>query len=139
MLCAVVTPFALIGWVMLLRPDFSNVMSGLAKLDRRVLVLGAIGFVILNACCEEWIWRGIIQRRLTALFPANFAIGAQALSFGIAHAHGIPSGLVGVTLAGIWALMLGTLRRYSAGLLAPTLAHMVADATIAVIVILGIH
>ena len=138
-LCAAVTPLALVGWVMLLHPDFSDLTSSLPKLDRHVLVLGAIAFSISNASGEEWIWRGIIQSRLTALFPPYFAVGVQALSFGIAHAHGFPRGLVGMTLAGFWALMLGALRRHSSGLLAPVAAHIVADTTIAIIVILGIH
>jgi len=137
--CAAVTPFALLGWLALLHPDVSDLTRGLPRLDRRVLVLGGIAFALLNATCEEWIWRGIIQRRLTAIFPAYLAVSAQALSFGIMHAHGFPRGRVGVMLASSWALMLGALRRHSSGLLAPTAAHVVADATIATILILRMH
>ena len=65
---------------------------------------------------------------LTTLFSARTAVLAQAVSFAVAHAHGFPRGVAGVTLAAIWAVMLGAL-------LAPTLAHVVADATIAAIVL----
>jgi uncharacterized protein len=59
----------------------------------------------------------------------------QAGSFGLQHAHGFPRGVIGVALAGSWAVMLGVLRHRSRGLFAPTLAHVVADATIAVLVL----
>ena len=67
-------------------------------------------------------WRGILQDRLVPLF-------------GLQHAWGFPRGPVGVVLAGGWAVMLGLLRRHSGGLLSPILAHVVADATIAVLVL----
>jgi membrane protease YdiL (CAAX protease family) len=43
-----------------------------------------------------------------------------------------------VTLAGAWAIGLGWLRTKGGGLLAPMLAHIVADATIAAIVIFSV-
>jgi uncharacterized protein len=77
----------------------------------------------------------VIQSRLTALLPERDAIFVQALSFGAQHVHGFPRGAAGVVLASVWAIGLGMLRRRAGGLLAPILAHIVADATIAVIVI----
>jgi len=74
----------------------SDLTRGLSRVDRRVLVLGAIAFVLLNASCEEWIWRGILQRRLAAILPAQLAVTIQA-------------------------------------------AHVVADATIATLVVLRMH
>jgi hypothetical protein len=52
------------------------------------------------------------------------------------HVHGFPRGVSGVVLAGAWGGMLGKLRQRAGGLLAPVLAHIVADATIASIIIL---
>ena len=51
------------------------------------------------------------------------------------HLWGVPRGAVGVLLAGVWAVMLGLLRRRAGGILAPFMAHVVADATIAVIIL----
>ena len=46
---------------------------------------------------------------------------------------------IGVVLAGVWGGMLGLLRQRAGGLLAPVLAHIVADATIATILITLAH
>ncbi|MDQ3032297.1 MAG: CPBP family intramembrane metalloprotease [Myxococcota bacterium] len=81
------------------------------------------------------IWRGVIQDRLEPLVGVSVAVVLQAISFGTQHAHGVPRGLVGVLLAGTWALMLGALRHRSGGLLAPLIAHIIADAAIAILVL----
>ena len=60
---------------------------------------------------------------------------SQALSFGVQRLHGFPRRPMGVLLATAWALMLGFLRDRSQGLWAPFLAHVVADATIAILVL----
>lgn len=132
--CAAVTPFALVGWFVLFQPDLSNFTQSFPKVGRAVLAIGGIGFVLVTAFCEELIWRGVIQTRLSALLPTRDAIFLQALSFGAAHAHGFPRGAVGVALVAVWAVGLGALRKTAGGLLAPMLAHMVADATIAGII-----
>jgi membrane protease YdiL (CAAX protease family) len=100
-----------------------------------VLIVGAIGFAIVNATLEEIVWRGAIQDGLEPLFGATGAIALQAVSFGVQHLHGVPRGASGILLAGTWAVMLGLLRRHARGLLAPILAHVVADATIAIIIL----
>ncbi|MFT3771530.1 MAG: CPBP family intramembrane metalloprotease [Minicystis sp.] len=129
-LVAGVTPFALAAWTLLLRPDLPAPDLPLPLL----LAMGGV-FVPVNAALEELIWRGIIQDRLDPLFGARAAIALQAASFGAQHLWGVPGGVVGALLAGIWALMLGALRRHAGGLLAPFLAHVVADATIVVLIL----
>jgi uncharacterized protein len=99
-----------------------------------VLVVGGLLFVVANAALEELIYRGVFQDGLERLMGPGAAIAIQAASFGILHAHGVPRGPAGAVLAGVWAVMLGMLRRRAGGLLAPFLAHAVADATIAVII-----
>jgi membrane protease YdiL (CAAX protease family) len=131
-----VTPVALVTWVMVLRPDLHDVVDRyLPNLPLPALLAGAFGFALVNAVLEELIWRGVIQDRLDPLFGPAMAIALQALSFGLQHAHGIPRGVVGVVLAGSWAVMLGMLRRHTRGLLAPFLAHVVADTVVASIVL----
>ncbi len=132
-----VTPVALLGWLALFHPDLSAVRAALPAAPLAVLVLGGLGFAVVNAVLEELVFRGVLQSSLEPTFGAAGAILLQAVSFGVEHAHGIPRGPVGVLLAGTWAVMLGVLRRHTGGLLAPVVAHVVADATIAVIVLGG--
>lgn len=130
------TPVALSTWVVLFRPDLGDVVEQyVPSVPLFLLVIGAVIFAFLNAGLEEVIWRGVMQDRLEAVFGPQLAIVLQALSFGFQHAWGVPRGVAGVLLAGVWALMLGMLRRHAGGLLAPFIAHVVADATIAVIVL----
>jgi uncharacterized protein len=133
--CAAVTPVALIGWVWLLEPDLTPITSAIPRASLALLLLGGAVFALVNATLEEWIWRGLLQTELCSLFGVSAAVAIQALSFGSVHAHGFPSGAIGVALAATWALMLGVLRTRSGGVLAPIAAHVVADATIAAIVI----
>jgi membrane protease YdiL (CAAX protease family) len=135
LLVALVAPVALVTWLALLEPDLRDVVGLVAGLPLPVLVVLGVGFALVNAALEETLWRGLLQPHLTVLVGPALAIVLQAASFGAQHAHGVPRGLIGVLLAGTWALMLGLLRRHSRGLLAPFLAHIVADATIAIIVV----
>jgi len=135
LLCAIVTPLALVGWVALLRPDVSNVVEAIPDYPVAALLSAGVGFALVNALLEEWIWRGVFQARLTRLFGPTAGVALQAASFGIAHAWGFPRGVVGVLLVGVWAVMLGVLRHHARGLLAVVVAHVVADATIAAIVL----
>lgn len=130
-----VTPVALVAWLWLFRPDLSAVRGAVPSLPLAWLVAGGLGFALLNATLEELVFRGVLQPSLEPSFGVVGAIVVQAVSFGVEHAHGIPRGPVGVLLAGTWAVMLGVLRRRTGGLLAPVVAHVVADATIAVLVL----
>jgi membrane protease YdiL (CAAX protease family) len=131
-----VTPFALAGWFLLARPDLSDVLDTyVPDVPLPVLLIGGVGFALVNAALEELSWRGVMQDRLIPLFGISGAILLQAASFGVQHAWGFPRGIEGVALAGGWAVLLGFLRQRSEGLLAPFVAHVVADATIAVIVL----
>lgn len=131
-----VTPVALVVWLLLTSPDLSDITSSpLLKLPKVWLFLGAGAFAILNATLEEIIWRGILSPSLAAVWGARAAIAIQGVSFGLQHAHGFPRGVLGVLMAAVWGVMLGILRRHSQGLAAPILAHVVADATIAAIVL----
>lgn len=135
-----VTPGALTAWLLLMKPDLSDLTSSaLLQAPRSVLLVGGVVFALLNAALEELIWRGVIQAALVSSSPSRAGVQAailiQAASFGLQHAHGFPRGAVGVTLAASWGVMLGLLRQHSRGLLAPFLAHVVADATIAILVL----
>lgn len=130
-----VTPVALASWLILLEPDLSDVVAVVPPLSLPLLVVLGVAFTVINAALEELLWRGFLQPHLAALTGPAAAVLLQAISFGVQHAHGVPRGLVGMGLAGSWAILLGALRTRAKGLLAPLLAHIVADATIAVIVL----
>lgn len=136
LLCAGVTPVALGAWVLLARPDLGDVLSVyVPTAPLPVLLVGAVLFALLNATLEELVWRGVLQERLTAQLGPVVAVLVQAASFGVAHTYGVPRGVSGALLAGLWAILLGALRVRSGGLAAPILAHVVADAVIAAIVL----
>lgn len=132
-----VTPVALLGWVALLRPDLADVVASYGVRDRplALLVAGAAAFAVVNAVLEELLWRGVLQDRLAALFGSAVAIALTGIHFGLAHWNGVPRGPAGVLLAGAWGMMLGALRRHARGLAAPVIAHVVADTTIAAILL----
>jgi membrane protease YdiL (CAAX protease family) len=131
-----ITPGALVAWLAIARPDLGDITgSELLRVSTPVLVAGGVVFAVLNATLEELLWRGVIQTSLAATWSPRAAVLLQAASFGAQHTHGFPRGLFGVLLAGTWGVMLGLLRQRARGLRAPVLAHVVADATIAALVI----
>ena len=132
-----VTPVALVGWIVAARPDLSDIVVsyGLRDYPLPQLALGAVVFVGVNAFLEELVWRGVLQDRLNVLLGPTAAIALQGLSFGLQHWHGVPRGAAGALLASTWGLMLGWLRRNTGGIGAPFVAHLVADAVIATLML----
>ena len=134
-LCAAVAPFALVHWVLVMTPDIDDLLRRIPQVSLPLLLAGAVLFTFVNSTGEELIWRGLFEDRLLVLFGPLVAVVIQGVSFGAQHAQGFPRGMVGVSLAAVWGLMLGWLRRRSGGILAPICAHVVADATVAAIVL----
>ena len=99
------------------------------------VALFVIVFVPVNAVTEEVAYRGIAFESATTFLPAIPAIVAQAVAFGTLHLAGFPSGLAGVGLTFGYGVVIGVMRHVSGGLRFPVLAHMAADAAIAVLVI----
>lgn len=127
---------ALFLWFYLLDPDISDIKENFPKGDIPLLIAAGVGFAIINAVAEEFLFRGILfEALLTARVSLFWALVFQALSFGILHLHGFPRGWVGVGLAGIYGLMTGLIRILSKGIYYPVLVHIFADITIAGIVL----
>jgi len=99
-----------------------------------LLVCGA-SFALVNAFLEEMLFRGILLDALESQIGPLWALLVQGVVFGVAHMHGVPSGVTGVIMAAIYGCWLGLLRQWTRGLLAPYLAHVCADATIFVLLI----
>jgi membrane protease YdiL (CAAX protease family) len=93
-----------------------------------VFIMGTL-FSVVNAMMEEFVFRGILFDSVGALCGAGGAIVVPALTFGIGHYVGLPSGISGACLASVFGLVLGGLRFWSGGLALPVIAHMAVDGT----------
>lgn len=124
---------------LLSEPTLGDATAVLVELGRRVPLWALLGFavvfVIVNAATEEIAYRAIAFEAAVDAFPVAGAIVTQAFAFGTLHVAGFPSGLAGVVLTFSYGLALGTIRYLTGGLRFPVLAHMAADATIAILVI----
>jgi uncharacterized protein len=128
---AAVSAAALLGWHALTHPDVSALKAMVGGMPLVTLVAVGIAFPLINATVEEIIFRGVLMSGLGQIFVSAAVVNlVQAISFGLLHKDGFPSGAWGVALAGLYAFLLGHLRQRSGGLLAPWIAHVLADATI---------
>lgn len=100
-----------------------------------VIVLAGVAFSLLNAAVEEVVFRGVLLSALSQVLGLRTAVVLQAVAFGVLHLHGVPSGPVGMVMAGAWGLLLGVMRLRSGGLLAPYVTHIAADATIVLLML----
>lgn len=94
------------------------------------IFVAIVPYAMLNAIFEEVVWRGALWQGAEASFGKSGALVLTSLSFGIAHYHGFPSGVIGVGLAAIYGFMTGTVRLRTGGLFWPWLVHVFADVVI---------
>ncbi len=132
---ATVSGLGLVGWYLLIKPDISSHLAQMPKLSVWALPFVAVGFAMLNAAMEEFVFRGIVMQSLDSAVGVGYAaITIQAVSFGLFHyVAGFPNGVLGLVMVCVFGFLLGMLRRRSEGLLAAWMAHVLAD-----IVIFGI-
>jgi membrane protease YdiL (CAAX protease family) len=90
-------------------------------------------FALCNAFAEEAVYRGVFQEGLTRVFGESwFTLALQASAFAAVHyAVGFPNGAIGYMMVFVYGVALGYLRQRTQGILAPFLAHVLADVTIA--------
>lgn len=96
-------------------------------------------FAVVNAAVEEFEFRCLLMTTLLGASPSlPLSVGVvalQAVLFAIQHVKGgFPSGAVGGVLVFIWGVVLGVLRIVDDGTLLVYLIHIVADATIGVLI-----
>jgi uncharacterized protein len=128
---AAVSGTALLGWHALTHPDVSALKALVGGMSTVTLIAVGIAFPLVNATVEEIIFRGVMMNGLGQIFRSALVVNlVQATSFGLLHKDGFPSGAWGIALAGLYAFLLGLLRLRSGGLLAPWIAHVLADAMI---------
>ena len=125
---SVVSTAGLLGWLLLLRPDLGPILERMPAIPGALLPVAALGFATINAAVEEALFRGLLYDRLRAATTHRWLphVG-QAAVFGLIHWQGVPSGIVGMVLAGGWGLGLSLLRDRTGGLWTPWLAHVAAD------------
>eukprot|EP00928_Gymnodinium_smaydae_P058115 TRINITY_DN41336_c0_g1_i1.p1 TRINITY_DN41336_c0_g1~~TRINITY_DN41336_c0_g1_i1.p1 ORF type:complete len:291 (+),score=13.64 TRINITY_DN41336_c0_g1_i1:49-921(+) len=89
--------------------------------------LGALA--IGNAIFEEGVSRGFFMHelQLRGKLGSSAANFWQALSFGLWHYHGVPSGMTGVLLTFVYGGIMGMLHAYGGGMILPVVAHSLAD------------
>lgn len=131
----IISSLALIAWYLIFQPDLSDPLALIQEIPVFALPLAGLFFALFNAAIEEFMFRGIIMHALDSAFgPGIASIFIQAILFGALHYHGgFPNGIVGAGLAFIYGILLGVIRRLSRGILAPWLAHVLADLVIFII------
>jgi membrane protease YdiL (CAAX protease family) len=126
-----VSSTALVAWYLLLHPDIAVFTQFIPARPLWQLLIGGLGFALLNATVEEVIFRGIVWDGVEEIVGNPWGVlVAQAVLFGTAHFHGVPSGITGACLAFIYGIMLGVIRMRARGLLMVTITHVFADIVI---------
>jgi CAAX protease family protein len=137
---AVGSAVSLLLWFKLARPDVKSQAGLIPMWSPAGLVLLGVGFALFNAALEEMIWRGVVYDALErARLPTTLVVLMQAVSFGVVHLHGFPSGSFGILLASAYGAILGVLRAQTRGLLVPFVTHAVTDFSIFEILIYFAH
>jgi membrane protease YdiL (CAAX protease family) len=128
----IVSSVALVFWTVFSKPDVQRHLALVPEMPFWIYPLAAIGFASINAAMEEIVFRGIMMEALdSALGETYRSVGVQAVSFAALHyLAGFPNGVLGFLMAFVYGIMLGVVRWRSKGLLAPWVAHVVADITI---------
>jgi len=85
--------------------------------------------VLTVAVCEEWIYRGFIQRAFQDVTAGSVVAGilVSSLLFGLAHLY---QGRRGVITTGLLGLVFSLVRAWTGSLLPGMVAHFVADLTV---------
>lgn len=96
-----------------------------------VIVVVVLLLAAVNATAEELLWRGYLTDllRRNGVYAAAVVV-LQAGSFGLAHAGGLPGGLLGVLAATGLGVALGVVRRTAAGLAGCVAVHWAVDIAI---------
>lgn len=84
-------------------------------------------FSLTNSFAEEMIYRVGVNGPLTNLLSSNKIFLISAVIFGVAHFHGMPSGIIGVILAGLLGYVLSKSIQETNGIFWAWLIHFLQD------------
>ncbi|SDU22044.1 CPBP family intramembrane glutamic endopeptidase [Amycolatopsis keratiniphila] len=132
------TTTALVSWARFTDPVLPGYIVAAKDSPLWQVALAVIAFSLFNAALEEGLFRGVLLDEMATIWSVRAALIVQGVAFGLFHFNGFPSGWTGMVMAGVWGYLLGVLRVRSGGLLLPYIAHIGADATIAVITVAGL-
>lgn len=136
-LVTVASSAGLVLWFVNTSVDLGEMLAQLPDMHLMVFVAAAMVFSVLNACWEEFLFKGMMWDGLSATgLRENWVNWIQAFFFGLVHYHGFPNGWTGVAMAGVYGLAIGWIRKRSKGMFAPVLTHIFADLTICTLVYL---
>lgn len=104
----------------------------LGEMGRKLLpqdtveALAFSGLAVSVALCEEFIYRGFAWAAIGAASGGSewAALAGSSLLFGMAHAY---QGRRGIAVTAVAGLIFGGVRMWTGSLLAPMVAHLVAD------------
>lgn len=116
----------------------AQIVGGMGRPPKWILFLFILPiFSLLNAFAEEVVYRGIVQESLALVFRNQaIVIILQALAFAAVHyGAGFPNGILGYWMVFVYAIVLGVLRVRTKGILAPYIAHVIADFVIACLLV----
>jgi membrane protease YdiL (CAAX protease family) len=112
--------------------DHQRIFAGLILPGHRpqpvMLTLLVMALAFVNALGEELLWRAILEFE-TIGSDVRWRVVLQVGSFGIAHWHGLPSGMVGMLAAGAYSGFLYRVRR-DTGFIAALTVHVLTDIVI---------
>jgi uncharacterized protein len=133
----IISSLSLYLWTVIFKPNLNDLIAVIPRnLGFGALIFVGVGFAVINSMVEESIYRGVIWEALGRLFRRVWVVNlVQAAIFGAAHFRGFPRGAVGISLAFVYGLLLGEVRRRTKGLLAPFIVHFFADMTIFILLI----
>ncbi len=129
---ALISGFGLYLWHRWMAPDISFHIGAMPSMPVWVFPFAGLAFALGNAAVEEIVFRGaVMQATDSAVGAGSTSVLIQGWLFGAMHyLRGFPNGLWGVIMAAVYGIMLGVVRRRSAGMLAPWLSHFFADIVI---------
>ena len=90
-------------------------------------ILWILLFSLSNSFSEEMIYRLGINGPLTGLLKPNTIFFISAIIFGVAHIQGMPSGIVGILLAGILGYVLSKSVHETSGIFWAWFIHFIQD------------
>lgn len=118
-----------------------QMMASVSHLPTAVLAFIVIpGFALFNAVTEEAVFRGVLYAAIARSSGSIWlTVIVQAFAFAALHFEmGFPNGWLGYVMVLVWGLILGYVRAQTRGLMAPIVAHVLADLVIGYIVLLAV-
>jgi membrane protease YdiL (CAAX protease family) len=94
-----------------------------------VALLGVVAIAAVNSIAEELFWREVLLDLTGGAVLRVDILVFQAVSFGLAHWNGVPSGFVGAVASGLFSILL-VAARIRWGFSAAVLVHFAADLVI---------